>query len=50
MNILKNGKKVPDSTLRDTERVPLKIDIQDYFKKEVAPYTKDTWIDFSKTK
>lgn len=50
INILKNGKKIPDSTLRDTERVPLKIDIQDYFKKEVAPYTKDTWIDFSKTK
>ena len=36
--VLKNGKKQPDSSLRDTENVPLKEDITEYFKREVLPF------------
>ncbi|MCQ2241235.1 class I SAM-dependent DNA methyltransferase [Treponema sp.] len=46
--ILKNGKKQPDSSLRDTENVPLKEDIQEYFKREVLPFAPDAWIDEKK--
>lgn len=38
-----------DSELRDTENVPLKDDIQAYFKREVLPFVPDAWIDHSKT-
>jgi len=40
----------PDSDLRDYENVPLKEDIQKYFKREVIPYVPDAWIEESKTK
>ena len=49
-NVLKNGKPVADANLRDTENVPLKEDIQEYFKREVLPYAPDAWIDTKKTK
>jgi type I restriction enzyme M protein len=39
-----------DSDLRDTENVPLKEDIEEYFEREVLPYVPDAWIDTSKTK
>jgi type I restriction enzyme M protein len=39
----------PDSDLRDTEQVPLKEEIADYFAREVLPYVPDAWIDHSKT-
>ena len=39
-----------DSDLRDTENVPLKEDIEEYFEREVLPYVSDAWIDKSKTK
>lgn len=48
--ILKRGKPVPDTSLRDTENVPLVQDIDAYFAREVLPYTPDAWIDHSKTK
>lgn len=48
--ILKRGKPVPDTSLRDTENVPLTQDINDYFAREVLPYAPDAWIDRSKTK
>lgn len=48
--ILKRGKPVPDTSLRDTENVPLVQDIDAYFAREVLPYAPDTWIDRSKTK
>lgn len=48
--ILKKGKKVPDTSLRDTENVPLKVDVHEYFEKEVLPFAPDAWIDESKTK
>ena len=48
--ILKRGKPVPDTSLRDTENVPLVQDIDAYFAREVLPYVPDAWIDHSKTK
>jgi type I restriction enzyme M protein len=48
--ILKNGKKQPDSNLRDSENIPLKEDIDEYFKREVLPFAPDAWIDKSKSK
>ena len=48
--LLKRGKPVPDTSLRDTENVPLVQDIDAYFAREVLPYAPDAWIDKSKTK
>ena len=48
--ILKNGKKQPDTSLRDTENVSLTENIQDYFKREVLPFSPDAWIDEKKSK
>ena len=39
-----------DSSLRDTENVPLGEDIDAYFKREVLPHAADAWIDADKTK
>ena len=47
---LKNGKVQPDPSLRDTENVPLKEDIDKYFAREVLPFAPDAWIDKKKTK
>jgi type I restriction enzyme M protein len=44
------GKPVPDSSLRDTENVPLGEDVETYFKREVMPHAPDAWIDHDKTK
>ena len=44
------GRPEPDADLRDFENVPLKQDIQDYFKREVLPHVPDAWIDNDKTK
>ncbi|MGD1714892.1 hypothetical protein [Dapis sp. BLCC M172] len=50
--ILKRTKKgvvyQPDVELRDTENVPLKEDIEEYFQREVLPHVPDAWIDFDK--
>jgi type I restriction enzyme M protein len=43
------GRPEPDAQLRDNESVPLKEDIQTYFKREVVPHVPDAWIDESKT-
>ena len=48
--VLKKGKPVADASLRDTENVPLKEDIDAYFEREVLPYAPDAWIDKKKTK
>ena len=48
--VTKKGKPVPDTSLRDTENVPLTEDIDAYFEREVLPYAPDAWIDRSKTK
>jgi type I restriction-modification system DNA methylase subunit len=44
------GKPQPDSSLRDTENVPLNEDVATYFKREVLPHAPDAWIDPDKTK
>ena len=44
------GEMQPDASLRDTENIPLKEDIQTYFEREVLPHVPDAWIDHSKTK
>jgi len=44
------GNPEPDPELRDTENVPLKEDIHEYFQREVKPHVPDAWIDESKTK
>ena len=44
------GKPQPDSSLRDTENVPLGEDIKAYFKREVLPHAPDAWIDEAKSK
>jgi len=51
-DVCKDGKgnPEPDATLRDTENVPLKDDIDNYFRREVLPHVPDAWIDEKKTK
>ena len=44
------GKPQPDSSLRDTEIVPLTEDVEAYFQREVIPHAPDAWIDEAKTK
>ncbi len=55
--LLKDGKPVkdktgfkPDPALRDAENVPLKENIESYFKREVLPHVPDAWIDYNKNK
>ncbi|MCC5878246.1 MAG: SAM-dependent DNA methyltransferase [Candidatus Sumerlaeia bacterium] len=40
---------VCDSELRDTENVPLKENVEEYFAREVLPHVPDAWIDHEKT-
>jgi type I restriction enzyme M protein len=46
----RNGNPEPDPELRDTESVPLKEGIADYFQREVRLHVPDAWIDEDKTK
>ncbi len=46
----RDGSPEPDPELRDTENVPLKQDVEEYFAREVLPHVPDAWIDHSKTK
>lgn len=39
-----------DSDLRDTEKIPVKEDIYEYFLREVRPYVADAWINLPPTK
>jgi type I restriction enzyme M protein len=39
----------PDPELRDSENIPLKDNIEAYFKREVLPHVPDAWIDHDKT-
>lgn len=40
----KKGKIKPDSSLRDNERIPLGVDVEEYFEKEVKPNFPESWI------
>ncbi|RJQ26844.1 MAG: SAM-dependent DNA methyltransferase [Peptococcaceae bacterium] len=46
----KSGAPEPDPELRDTEIVPLKESIEEYFRREVLSHVPDAWIDHTKTK
>lgn len=46
----RKGKPKPDSSLRDTENIPLGEDIEAYFEREVLPYAPDAWMDRKKDK
>ena len=45
----KKGNIKPDGSLRDMERIPLDVDIDDYFEKEVKPHLPNSWVDKDKT-
>jgi type I restriction enzyme M protein len=45
-----DSQPMPDSELRDFESVPLKDDIDAYFRREVRPHVPDAWMDRSKDK
>ncbi len=46
----KKGNPIPDPELRDYENIPLKENVEEYFKREVLPHLPDAWIDHTKTK
>ncbi len=46
----KKGKPKADSNLRDTEKIPLVQNIDDYFEEEVLKYYSDAWFDSKKNK
>ena len=46
----KKGKPKADSNLRDTEKIPLVQNIDDYFEEEVLKYYSDAWFDVKKNK
>ena len=46
----KKGNPKPDTSKRDTERVPLSDSIEAYYEREVVPHVSDSWMDRSKDK
>lgn len=44
------GRLVSDTSLRETENVPLSVDIEDYVAQEIAPHLHNFWLDRSKDK
>jgi type I restriction enzyme M protein len=44
------GNQKSDKSLKDTENVPLKEDIDTYFVREVSPFAKNAWYDKKKIK
>ncbi|HBL42824.1 N-6 DNA methylase, partial [uncultured Gimesia sp.] len=46
----RKGQPKIDTSLRDTEDVPLSEDVDEYFQREVLPHVPDAWIDHEKTK
>lgn len=43
-----DGKPEADPKLRDTERIPMTMDVNAFFEREVKPHVPDAWIDESK--
>ena len=43
------GKPAPDTSLRDTENVPLSEDVNAYFEREVLPHAPDAWYAINQT-
>ena len=49
--VVRAGKKVPNTSKRDTEKVPLDCNVKEYFSNEILPHIdKDSWIDFARTR
>lgn len=48
--ILKKGKKQADPAKRDSANVPMDEDTDDFFRREITPYSPEAWIDHSKDK
>ena len=44
----KKGNPKSDSKLRDYERIPLGVDVDDYFQREVIPHLPNSWMDREK--
>lgn len=44
----KQGNIKPDSKLRDSERIPLSENIEEYYQREVKPHLPDSWMDRTK--
>ena len=44
----KKGSLKPDSKLRDSERIPLGVDVDEYFEREVKPHLPNSWMDREK--
>jgi type I restriction enzyme M protein len=44
----KKGNIKPDNSLRDNERIPLGVDIEEYFAREVKPHLPNAYMDRSK--
>ena len=46
----KDSGYVADTNLNDSENIPKKEDIDEYFKREVLPFVPDAWMDRTKDK
>jgi type I restriction enzyme M protein len=46
----KDGKPKPNTSLRDSERIPLNEDIEEYYNREVKPHLPNSWMDREKDK
>jgi type I restriction enzyme M protein len=46
----RQGNPKPDSSKRDSERVLLSEDVDEYYDREVKPHIPDSWMDRSKDK
>ena len=44
----KKGNLKPNSSLRDYERIPLGVDVEEYFEREVKPHLPNSWMDREK--
>jgi type I restriction enzyme M protein len=44
----KKGTPKTDSKLRDSERIPLGVDVDEYFEREVKPHLPNSWMDREK--
>ena len=44
----KKGNVKPNSSLRDYERIPLGVDVEEYFEREVKPHLPNSWMDREK--
>lgn len=49
-SIKESGEWVIDTNLNDTEKIPMKQDIEEYFEREVLPFAPDAWMDREKDK